>query len=167
MTTMNKQSRIIPIVLSFIAGAASVVAVPALVSKLADKIILPKDHREIARTTSPDGSVDAVTEDIECGAPCAATYEVSVVPKGAKASADPVRQILIADDATDLRVAWKQPHLLDIAYSRALIDSFRNVAYPFAQMGNRESWGYGVEIRLTPLTSGFSYLHYGETVVSP
>ena len=59
----------------------------------------------------------------------------------------------------DEKLSWKQPHLLSIAYNRALIHEFRNVAYPLGEYGAKErNWHYKVEIQLAPSANGFSYL---------
>jgi len=125
---------------------------------IAHRVIFPEHREEVQRITSPDGTVDAVAENIDCGAPCGLAFAVSVVRKGARASKESARQIFLADDVVNLQLHWREPHLLDVAYDRALILEFRNVAYPLAQPGNAESWRYGVEIHLSPSSSDFSYL---------
>lgn len=155
---MNRHRTALLIVLAFIAGVAAAAFVPKLVGRVADRWLFPKDRREAARTTSPDGTVDAVTEMIECGAPCSSTYAVSVVRRGAAAPADPVQQVFVADDMVNAGVQWKESHLLDISYDRAFIRSFRNVTYPLGRFGDEESWRYAVEIHLSPSSARFSYL---------
>jgi hypothetical protein len=81
-----------------------------------------------------------------------------VIPKGAKAPVDIQQFNFSTDDLTDAQMQWKQPHLLEIAYNRALINQFRNISYPFAKFGSPETWDYKVEIRLAPTSTGFSYL---------
>ena len=158
---MSRHRQALYVLISFLAGAAFAVFVPRLVRAVGDRLIFPADRREAARSTSPDGIVDAVTEVIECGAPCSTRYAVSVVPRGAPPSRDPVRLALMADDMVNTKARWKEPHLLEVVYDRALILSFRNVAYPFAREGDIKSWDYAVEIRLTPSSGNFSYLSPG------
>jgi len=131
---------------------------PKLIGRVADRWLFPKDRHEAARITSPDGTVDAVTEMIECGAPCSSTYAVSVVPKGGSAPMDAVQEVFVADDMVNVRVQWKESRLLDISYDKAFIRTFRNVTYPLGRPGNEESWRYAVEIHLSPSSARFSYL---------
>lgn len=147
--------------LSFASGIAVAVLGPWLFRTAADRVLFPEHRSEVARVTSPDGSVDAVAERIECGAPCSFAYAVGVVPKGAPAPKDPGQQIFLAEDTVNAQVRWAEPHLLDIVYDKAFIHNFRNVAYPLGVSGNTESWRYVVEIRLSPSSARFSYLTDG------
>src|SRR5271169_4249919 len=112
---MSRNRAALTILLSFIGGVACAVLAPWLIGRVADRWLFPKDRHEIARTTSPDGTVDAVTEMIECGAPCSSTYAVSVVPRGGTAPTDPVQQVFMADDMVNAHVQWKESRLLDIS----------------------------------------------------
>jgi len=143
---------------SFIAGMAVAIVVPRLVEAGAKRLIFPDQYTEIARITSPDGAVDAVMEEADCGAPCSSVYSVSIVHRGDLALRDPVEQVFIADDVVNARIRWQEPFLLSISYDKALIHSFHNVGYPFAKAGNVDSWKYMVEIRLAPSSTRFSYL---------
>jgi len=144
--------------LSFVAGMAVAIVVPGLIRAVADKVLFPEHRTEIVRVTSPDGAVDAVAERIDCGAPCSSGYIVSVVPRGTSAPKGSVQQVFLANDVLNAQVQWKEPHLLDIAYDKAFINSFRNVTYPLGRPGNVESWRYAVEVHLSPTSAGFSYL---------
>lgn len=146
------------ILLAFVAGIVVAIFGARLVGSLANRLLFPERHTEVARVSSPDGTLDAVTERVNCGAPCSATYTVSVVPKGSVAEKNPTLQIFLADDVVNPQVRWREPNLVDIAYDKAFIHSFRNVVYPFGQPGNIESWRYAVEIHLAPSSSRFSYL---------
>lgn len=117
-----------------------------------------RNLQEIARTTSPDGAVDAVLLIDACGAMCADNYLVVVVPKGNHAPVEAEDYLFSADDVADAKIHWQQSHLLEISYRRALIYQFRNVSYPFAEPGNTRSWKYQVEVRLAPESPDFSYL---------
>ncbi len=153
-----KHRRALSVCLSFIAGIAVGIVAPRLIRGGADRLLFPEHRREIARATSPDGTVDAVMEGIECGAPCSSAYFVSVVPKGSTALRDPVQQVFVADDMVNAQIRWSEPHLLDITYDKAFIHNFRNVAYPFGRAGDVGSWRYAVEIHLIPSSPRFSYL---------
>ena len=143
---------------SFLAGIAAAALAPWLVSRGADHVF-PLQLKEIARVTSPDGAVDAVMIRDNCGAPCSFGYSVFIVPRGTRPPRNFAQVVFSADDMTDEKLVWKQPHLLDIAYSQALIHTFRNVSHPFGEFGAKEqNWHYRVEIQLAPSSSGFSYL---------
>jgi hypothetical protein len=146
------------VLLSFLAGVAVALVAPRLILAAANVILFPDHHTEIMRVTSPDGTVDAVAERIDCGALCSSNFAVSIVPKGGAALSDPVQQVFIADDMVNAKIVWKESHLLEIAYDRAFIHSFRNVSNPLGRPGNVESWQYEVEIRLAPSSTRFSYL---------
>jgi len=143
---------------SFLAGVAAAIVVPWMVARAADRI-LPDKLTEIARVTSPDGAVDAVMIQDNCGALCSYGYTVFIVPKGESAPRDFKRQLFSADDMAGEKLVWKQPHLLEIVYSKARIYAFRNISYPFGEFGSKpRSWDYKVEIQLAPSSAGFSYL---------
>ena len=114
--------------------------------------------QEIARATSPDGAVDAVLLVNGCGAMCADNYLVTVVPKGTNAPAEIEDYLFSADDMAGEQIRWRQSHLLEISYKKALIYQFRNLSHPFAKPGNMESRKYKVEVRLAPASPDFSYL---------
>jgi hypothetical protein len=146
------------VLLSFIAGATVAISVPRLVGAGANHWLFPVDYRETARVTSPDGTVGAVMEESNCGAPCSVVYSVSIVPRSHPAPRDSVQQVFIGDDLINAQIRWSEPHLVDIGYDRALIDAFHNVAYPFGRPGNPDTWQYAVEIRLAPSSTRSSYL---------
>lgn len=156
-----KARRTLSVVLSFLAGIAVATIGPWLIRTGVGRLF-PLHYEEIARATSPDGTVDAVLEGNDCGAPCSAGYSVSVVPKGSPPLKDPVQQVFIADDMVNPQIRWDELHLLDITYDKAYIWSFHNITYPFGRPGDRASWKkYVVEIRLTPSSPRFSYLAEG------
>lgn len=157
---MNRR-HVLSILLSFFAGIGAAFFVPRLARGGIDKVLSPVHLQEVARVTSPDGTVDAVLENAECGAPCPSEYSVSVVPREGRVPTDPAQYVFQADEIVSPQIRWKQPHLLEIAYDRAFIDSFRNMAYPLGKSGNEKSWRYAVEVRLSPSSSGFSYLREG------
>jgi hypothetical protein len=157
---MNRRY-VVSVLLSFVAGVAAAILAPRLIRPATDRVLFPEHRTEALRVTSPDGAVDAVAERVNCGAPCSSGYAVSVVSRGAAAPKDPEQQVFLADDVANAQIQWKEPHLLDIAYDKAFIHSFRNVAYPLGRPGNVESWHYAVEIHLSPSSARFSYLSYG------
>jgi len=162
---MNRD-RVLIALISFVAGLVVAGAGPLLIRSAAARLIFPERRTEMARITSPDGTVDAVAERIDCGAPCSSGYAVSVVPKGTAAPSDSAQWVFLAEDTVNARVQWKQPHLLDIGYDKALIHNFHNVAYPLGRTGKVESWQYTVEIHLSPSSSHFSYLRDGNVAAS-
>lgn len=146
--------------LCFVAGIACTLVIPRLADIVLGRLGFQDHYREVGRVTSPDGAVDAVMEEADCGAPCSAGFFVSIVPRNAPALRNPDKQQLVfaGDDLSNARVRWSEPHLVEIGYDKGLINSFHNVVYPFGRQGNIESWRYAVEIRLAPSSSGFSYL---------
>lgn len=154
---MNRQHAL-SVLLSFVSGIAVGLLAPWLFHKAADKVLFPEHCIEVARVTSPDGRVDAVAERVDCGAPCSSGYSVSVVPRGAAFPSEPAQRIFLADGIVNPQLKWDEPHLLDIAYDKALIQNFRNVSYPLGRPGNIESWDYAVEVHLSPSSARFSYL---------
>jgi hypothetical protein len=158
---MTRKRQAVLVVLSFMGGVAATILVPALIRKGLDRWFFPEGRREITRTTSPDGTVDAVMEEVNCGVPCSLEYSVSIVPRGAAARADPGTPVFIGDDVVNPRIQWIEPHLLGIGYDRGLIVDFHNLTYPLGRPGVRDSYEYKVEIQLKPSSSRFSYLKEG------
>jgi hypothetical protein len=134
---MNRR-HVLSVFLSFIAGVVVAIFAPRLVRSGIDRTLFPIHRREITRSTSPDGTVDAVLESVDCGVPCASEYSVSIVPKGSGVPTDTAQYVFSASDVVSPKTRWKQPHLLEVAYDRALIDNFRNVTYPLEGSGTRK-----------------------------
>lgn len=162
------RDKIIGWTVAFAMGVGAAFFIPWLVSAAASNWLFPPERTEIARITSPDGAVDAVTEQIDyCGAPCSTMYEVSIVPKGAPASNSTERQVFVGEDVSKGKVGWDESHLLAISYDGALIDMFHNVAYPLAQRGRIDRDLYMVEVHLSPTSPKFSYLPDPSRNVAP
>ncbi|OLB97355.1 MAG: hypothetical protein AUG83_00480 [Acidobacteria bacterium 13_1_20CM_4_57_11] len=145
---------------SFVVGMGVGFVAPKLIGAAVHRMILPISRKEVARAVSPDGTVDAVMMVTDCGAPCSFAYAVYVVPKGQEAPASNTlgQDVFSAENVVDGKLVWRQSHLLEISYSKALIDGFRNLVYPFGKIGDEASWRYAVEVRLSPASTGFSYL---------
>jgi hypothetical protein len=152
------RNRLLTVVGTFLIRAASVVVVHSLAQRFVDQTVFPDHCVETSRKTSPDGMVDAVMISRDWGAPCSTNYSVYIVPKGHQIEQKTDYSNFSADDVTGANLMWTQPRLLEVAYSRAFIIGFRNVAYPL----NSNS-AYRVEIRLAPTSQGFSYLTDSET----
>jgi len=146
----------------FILGIVSAILVPRLILLAANHAIFPEQRAEISRVTSPDGVVDAVMIEKNCGAPCSIDHAVFVVPRGQKAPLDSNLAVFSADDIFGDQLLWKQSHLLEVSYGRAFIFNFRNVAYPLNATKNDHAPAYRVEIRLAPTSPVFSYLRESE-----
>ena len=151
------RNRFLSMLMCFVTGVGTAIIVPHLAGFAANRI-LPEQHTEVQRATSPDGMVDAVLVESDCGAPCSTGYSVSLVPKGEAAPRDAAEQVLLAEYVVNPKIRWKESRLLEFAYDRALIHSFRNVEYPFARPGKSGSFGYIVEILLAPSSLRYSYL---------
>jgi len=157
MTNLSFRRFLLCLIAAFLAGVAVAVVVPSMIARAAARLF-PDKLSEISRATSPDGAVDAVMVEDHCGVPCSYSYTVFVVPKGNPAPTDFRHQLFSADDMLGERIVWKQPHLLEISYTRARIYAFRNISYPFGEYGTRDkSWDYKVELTLAP-SGAFSYL---------
>ena len=155
---MTRKRQALLLFLSFVGGAVAAILVPPAVRYGLGRVLFPIHSREVARTTSPDGAVDAVTVEINCGVPCPLEDSISIVPRGRPALAEPGAPVFTADYVANLRVQWLQPHLLGIGYDQALVQDFHNTTYPFEHPGIEERARYGVEIRLEPSSPRFSYL---------
>lgn len=152
-----KASRFLLASVWFVAGVVCAVVIPKLFLRVLNRVIFPEERTEVSRVTSPDGTVDAVAIRSDCGAPCSTNYSVFLVPKGTSIRGSSAQSTFSADDVSGEHLAWSQPHLLEIGYTRAFIINFQNVAYPLTDhMGNRTLQGF--EIRLAPASSNFSYL---------
>jgi hypothetical protein len=152
-----KASRFLLASVWFIAGVVCTLVVPKVFLFLLNRVIFPEQRTEVSRVTSPDGTADAVAIRTDCGAPCSTNYSVFLVPRGTRIRGSSAQPAFSADDVSGEHLAWSQPHLLEIGYTRAFIINFQNVAYPFTDnLGNRTPQPF--EIRLAPASSSFSYL---------
>jgi hypothetical protein len=118
---------------------------------------MPARQQEVARVTSPDSRHDAVTIRYQPLLPyMRASVEVYVVPRGGQVapSADPV---LLATRAVGVQSTWKDDRLLEIHYSRARVEGFTAI---WPSIANNPPM---VEIRLSPLTTGFSFAAEGDS----
>src|SRR5450432_1583374 len=57
---------------------------------------------EVQRSTSPDGQVDAIVTESDCGAPYSFVYEISLVPTGKRSD----QRVAILDASTRNAHAW-------------------------------------------------------------
>ena len=142
---------------SFLAGVGTAVFGPVLFDAVG-RSIFTTERREVARVTSPDGLVDAVSVESDCGPLCSFEYHVSLVPKGVAAQGKAADEVFYAEYPVNPRVQWKERYLLEVGYDRARIEFFHNIAHPFAHQGEKASFDYMVEIRLAPSSQSFSYL---------
>ena len=143
---------------AFVAGIAVAVFVGARLNAIASRSVFPMQYREVGRAVSPDGVVEAVLVETDCGVPCSVGCAVRIVPKGMKASTGLPEPVFLAQYIVNPRIRWLEPHLLEVAFDKALINSFRNIEYPLAHSGEKGSFRYMVEIRLAPSSPRFSYL---------
>lgn len=76
---------------------------------------------EVSRVTSPDGGVDALVFETNCGAPCSFGYEVELGTKGSRHG----EQVASLDGATrngqawGVNLKWLGPDKLSVEYLRA------------------------------------------------
>ncbi|SRR6266567_1409658 len=137
--------------------APVILAVAVLLSLASCAIVGDCSYEELARVMSPDGVVDAVWIQGNCGATTDYSLHLFVVPaktpfSGATGLFDLKFSQLNADHVSGLRVEWPEPQLLSIAYSEARIFHFSNV------WSAREvhDFRYVVELRLDPQSHTFS-----------
>jgi hypothetical protein len=147
----------------FSAGVICAIVAPKLFRLGLSHVVFPEHRVELSRVTSPDADVDAVMIRSDCGARCSTNYSVFLVPKGNRVRENSDQAAFSAVDMSDEHLAWKQPHLLEVAYGRAFILGFQNVSYPFKETVKSQKPIYRVEIRLAPISPGFSYLTEADT----
>lgn len=107
--------------------------------------------REVSRTTSPDGVLDAVVMQYNPGAFSSFIYELYLVPRGAKVtklSGDPA--IVHTSEGDALVASWVKPHFLSVIIGNSHVTFFGNLWY-----SNRVP-DYYVELTFT--NSGKHYL---------
>lgn len=100
---------------------------------------------EVSRIPSPDGLVDAILIRKNVDATVATPYEICIVPTGSKVSCE---ALIRGDHFENLNIAWKEPQLLEISYSKGRIFNFTN----FWQSDKVQNFKYIVELRLKPLS---------------
>jgi hypothetical protein len=99
--------------------------------------------REMSRTTSPDGFLDAVVIEDDPGAMSSFIYNLYLVPKGAKVSyskSDPY--VVNTSEGDELKTSWEKPHFLQVRPGNAHIKWFANLWY------SDKFPNYYVELRL-------------------
>jgi hypothetical protein len=100
--------------------------------------------REVQRSSSPDGIVDAVLLERDAGSTASTPYEIYLVPKGTK-NYIPGTAVFRADNQEALNLTWIG-RTLDISYQRARIFHFTN----FWNSAQIDNFQYLVELRLNP-----------------
>jgi hypothetical protein len=113
-----------------------------------------KPHKELKRTTSPDGRVDAILAEVEIdpsNSNIPNGYAVYLVPAGEGLdlqSPYPNRKVFYADRIADLEPTWRNIDFLEIRYSRGDIFEFQN------------NWildkDLRVEVRIIPQSASYS-----------
>ena len=160
--------------ISHLVSASVIAAVTALIvfgkewygpiaSKAIDTLVLDGcwEWREMKRVTSPDNPytkvrLDALVVAADCGATTSEDDRVYVVPKGVTPSyerEDFFPYQLSATYVDGLDVHWVSPKRLEIRYSEAKIDGFRN---HWKGRTNSAFHQYVVEIRLKPMKEPWS-----------
>ena len=141
---------------AFMAGVG-IPLIPRFVPGIASRPI----RREIARVASPNLRHDAILLETRAGLITRrASYEVYIVRHNMPtAGASPV---LSAAKEENLTLAWRGGNALEIAYRRIRIEQFTNY-WPHAREGNPPM----IEIRLAPVSDGFSYLVAGRKPNAP
>jgi len=138
---------------AFLVGMLAPVLLPTFPS-----LTIRSSSREVIRVASRDGREDAVLVEVESGLiGRQQSWEVHVIPHGMPIGKSP--SIFSARQVTDGSIAWVEASLLQIRYRRARIDYFTN-SWSFP---NDEKYP-PIEVRLVPLSAGFSYLQRATAV---
>lgn len=107
---------------------------------------------ETARVTSPDGQVDALVVQRDCGATTAYVYAVVLVPKGITDPDWNLHSFLADKVDQDIQVRWLSDRELRIEYAHANIHHFSNFWYHPKLVGDSRP-PYEVRISEGPLQS--------------
>jgi len=107
------------------------------------------EDTEIQRVKSPDGKVEAVNVQSNCGATTAYSEQVYIVPMGGKFPTEGKFAQFIADHTDGLEIVWREQKVLEVRYNKARIFKFSN----FWESKDVENFEYVVEIRLNPLSN--------------
>jgi hypothetical protein len=125
----------------------------------------PKDEfpksLEETRVTSSNGLLDAVLiREGYGGGAGGFEWSVYIVSHGKAVTKDYTHQIFQAATLTGEKLVWSQPHLLEIHYSIANIEQFRNLwdLSEVRNVGSQGEYDYLVEVRLVPSSPNFSLL---------
>ena len=101
----------------------------------------PCHELEILREQSPDGAVDFVVMEKDCGATTSISTLIFIVPRGN--STDEFKPIFMADHVDGLTVNWKKAREMTIEYRNARIFSYTN----FWQSRYVQNFKYIVSVR--------------------
>jgi hypothetical protein len=102
---------------------------------------------EVLRVTSPDGRVDAIAFETDCGATCSFGYEIRVAPRGSRKG----EEVASLDGATrngqawGVNLKWSDVDKLSIEYLRADHSALLKQAVDVAGRSVRVSLQGGVE----------------------
>ena len=102
---------------------AAVVAIPAAILFVVFFFAAGPSIDEVARSTAPDGAVDAVLVETNGGATTSFGYDIYVVPRGAKWSGNPVATLYGArrsEHAYGANLHWDAPDTLTVRYLSAI-----------------------------------------------
>lgn len=95
----------------------------------------PCTDSEVDRIRSPDGKVDVIIVNRNCGATTKDVYRVSLAQAGE--IPDKNSSIFLADNVEDLHIAWLAPKKLVISYKAARIFNYINFWSPQGLNGFR------------------------------
>ena len=116
---------------------------------------------ERSRVTDPSGRLDAVIlRELYGGAAGGGiNWYACIVQKGHPALAAK-EAVFMATSASDVKLSWRQPHLLEIRYQKAMVLAFENL-WSTNRLGTKwfsSEEPYWIEIRLGPSSPDFSVL---------
>jgi len=76
---------------------------------------------EVLRVTSPDGKIDAIVFETDCGATCSFGYEIRLAPRGSR-NGDEVATLegaIRSEQAWGVNLRWLDAERLSVEYLRA------------------------------------------------
>jgi hypothetical protein len=76
---------------------------------------------EVVRVTSPDGRIDAIVFETDCGATCSFGYEIRLAPKGRRDGEEvaTLDSALRSEQAYGVNLKWLDADKLSVEYLRA------------------------------------------------
>jgi hypothetical protein len=105
------------------------------------------EAHEIARTASPDGTLDIVVTEGSAHATDSLWLDIYIVAKGAAGDLDRDDAVLRASRHRDVSARWMDDRTVEIAYRQAQIAHFTNIAYPMSP----GDWDVSVALELRKL----------------
>jgi hypothetical protein len=107
---------------------------------------------EVLRVTSPNGRVDAIVFETDCGAPCSFGYEIRIAPKGSRDGEEvaALDAALRNEHAWGVNLKWVDTDSVSVEYLRADYSTLLKQAVDVGGRKIRVSLNKGVEDQGAP-----------------